>query len=206
MKSFKKLTAALMATTMLFGLTSCAGNSKLGPNKLKAAAKDYGAEEYKDIDDFEDDFESFFDNCNFGDGAYISASGSDLKSAIKSELGDLYYEKSIKDATVFLVNDADYYYFFILNYTFDSEDDAEDFYDDCSFVIDELENLGADSDDGEEDGIVYAVADLDGYDEGFYGVYQSGRNVMVVSGWGDCYEGDIEDLLEDYDIVLPSDL
>lgn len=204
MRNFKKLTATLMAATIVFGLTGCASSSKLGSSKLKEAAKKFGAEEYKDADDFEDDIEGFFAGDDLYDGVYISGSGKDLKSALKDEIGPLYYDKNIKDATVFILNEGDYNFFYILNYSFNSEDEAEDFYDEFEYVFDEYERLSGDVDDGEKDGVTYSVANTIGFDDTFFGVYQSGNSVMIVSGCGD-FDDELEDLIGDYDLVLPAD-
>ncbi len=199
MKNIKKLAAVAMALTMAFNLVGCAGGGKLGESKLKSAAKKFGAEQIKDVDDFED-----LDDDDIEDGVYITASGADLKKSLK-DIDSNFYDKSIKTATIFGYGDDDDEYLYIIAYTFSSKKDAESFFDDITEEYDDVVSIfDADQDDGEEHGINYYIMHADFYSDIYFGAYQSGNNVVVVYAVGDC-EDEIEDVLGVYDVILPED-
>lgn len=210
MKNLKKLTAVALTAAMMLSMTGCAGG-KLAPKTLASSAKKYGAEEYKDADEFADLIE---DGDDLEDGAYITASGKDVKDILKANdvTSDLY-DSSINGATIVVVADKDDDSgAFMFAFSFSSKKDAESFYDDCVEDIEDMEDSGYDfdTDDGEEGGITYYVGTAD---VGFYGVsegvYMSGKTVFVILGVGSDI-GDVNDIFDDiascYDIVLPSEL
>lgn len=210
MKSFKKLTAIALTAVMAFGMAGCTGG-KLSPKTLAASAKDYGAEEYKDADDFSDLME---DGDDLEDGAYITASGKDVKDILKSnDVSEALYDSSITAATIVVVADKEENTgAFLFAFSFSSAKDAEAYYEECVEDIEDMDDSGYDfeSDDGEENGVTYNVAVADA---GFYGVsegvYLSGKTVFVVLGVGSDI-GDCNDIIDDigscYDVVLPSEL
>ncbi|MCQ2503860.1 MAG: hypothetical protein MJ103_01350 [Saccharofermentans sp.] len=197
MKNVKKLAAVAMALTMAFNLVGCAGGGKLGESKLKSAAKKFGAEQIKDVDDFDD-----LEEDDFEDGVYITASGDDLKEFLE-RIDSCYYDKSINTATVFVYLDSSGD-LIIIDYTFSSKKDAEAFFDG---IRDEFEDLSsvlyADHDDGEENGINYCIMH-DSFYEMSGGAYQSNNNVLVVYALDD-FDDEIEDVLGVYDVILPED-
>ena len=206
MKNLKKIAALVLTASMVFSMTGCAGG-KLSAKKLTAAAKKMGAEQYKDMDDFED-----LDEDEIEDGVYITASGKDAKHFLKdNDLTEDFYDDSIKNVTIFAIGEEEDYEVLVLNFTFSSKKDAEDFFDDR---VDEFEdycdNDYAEHDDGEENGISYDVCVIDaGYLGVTAGAYWSGNTVVVVYGVAEDVDDAvdaIDDIASCYDIVLPSEL
>lgn len=154
------------------------------------------------------------DGDDLEDGAYITASGKDVKDILKSnDVTSGIYDKSITAATICVVADKDGGNgVFLMAFSFGSKDDAEAFYEDRAEEFEDLEDSAYDydSDDGEENGITYTVASAEAW--AFYytgGAYLSGKTVFVVIGVAEDLD-DANDIIDDiascYDIVLPSEL
>ena len=125
MKNLKKIAALVLTASMVFSMTGCAGGGKLSAKKLTAAAKKMGAEQYKDMDDFED-----LDEDDVEDGVYITTTGKDAKHFLKdNDLTTDFYDDSIKNVTIFAMGSEEDYEVLVFNFTFASKDDAEDFFD-----------------------------------------------------------------------------
>lgn len=208
MKNLKKIAAVALTAAMVLSMTGCAGG-KLSSSKLKTNIKDYGAEECKEADDLVD----LIEDRDLEDGAYFTGDSDGIKDILKSDNNwglDDFYDKSIKNGTVFaLLNEDDAMAAFVFSFTFSNKKDAEAYYEDVVGDIDDDEDF--DVDDGEEGGVVYTIAELEDY---YYnacaGVYQSGNTVMIIFGvtgddLDDVYDV-VDEIVDGYDIVLPSEV
>lgn len=201
MKNLRTIAAITLTVSAALSLTGCLGGGKLTPAALAKVAKAYGAELYKDPDEFSADLIEKDEAGGFEDGIYISAKDRDVKHAVDDVdfIPDCFYNKSIKESTILALDDKSFCFF--MASTYESEEKAEKAYEAIveytqieladiriSYAADHYDQ---DIDYYEEDGITYTLAYLyvhDAYYSPDYavslGVYQSGNNVFVAYGRG----------------------
>ena len=219
MRKFRSLISIALVASMALSLTGCAGGASFGPKGLAKYAKDFGAELYTDYEDWQDDLNDDEAPKGIEDGLYVNAKGDDVKEAIK-KVDDLseYYEKTMKEATVFIVgNDKSDHEFgtIFISATYDSKDSALDAYED---IADKLEDEDSDYydkhdfDDFEENGVQYSLLMLEDeyWEEYTYkGVYYKGNTVFVALGYGENKKdvlGALDETCEAVGLVSPSEL
>lgn len=232
MKYFTKITSAVMAGVMVLSMSSCSlfGGSKIGPSALVKYAKSVDAAEFEP-----DDFMDLMDDLSGGnpdfddieDGAYVTLEGKDIKTYFKKDTvgtGDtgttLGYDKSMKTASVYYIGEIQdssrRWVAAAISIDFESKEDAENYFEDA---IDQIEDgfeeiksyVHVDTDDGEEDGINYFIANCDfsisdiGICEG---IYQQGNAVLFILG---CdlgtseADGVVEEICEAMNVIDPSE-
>lgn len=229
MKGFTKIVSALMASAMLISAAGCNlfGGSKIGPSALANYAKGQDADFYDDADDFfdlVDDLNGDADNIKkIKNGVYVTLEGKDLKSFFKaSRIGgtagsSFSYDKSMVSGTVYYIgakkNDKQWA-LMSFSLEFETEEDAEDYFDDsidqCETGIRQLGlSLDTDEDDGEENGISYYIANATSSSQGIYeGIYRDGKNVLFLLAadvGGKDASKTIEAICEEFGIISPKD-
>lgn len=132
-----KILAFAVASSALLNMTGCFfKQNKIGPAAVEKYAKKYGAEMYKDASDFAYKYKGLFgDYYLICDGICIRVKGDDVKKAV-DYAGDLsdYYDKDIKEATVFTIGDSDDDYGYTahvvaMSAVFEDESQAESYYE-----------------------------------------------------------------------------
>lgn len=208
----------ILACAMALSLTACFGGGKLSPSKLAKAAKAVGAEEMEadDLVDEVDDMDTE-DLDDYTDGIYTTGKADDIKKALKSVD---FYEKGLKEATIFFSGDYDKKSYsstrcLVLSFVFDDKEDSQDYYDD---MADDLEDRAEEYEDyydkcefeSDEDGYEYAILT---YGEkkaatNNMGIYHDGKTILIVyetgSGSKDL-SGMADSICEEMGIKAPSE-
>ena len=198
MKKYRGIISIAIVASIVFSFAGCSlGGAKFGPSALAKYAKDYGADLYEDGEDFHDGVEYMDDTGDLEDGVYIHAEGDDIRDAMEQTfiIGG-FYDSSVKEATVFVVGDYGNTVCTFVSEVFESEDDAQDMYDELV-------------EDFEEGGMVYTLINADSqYTHCSYGAYLKGDTLFIVFCYGD--ERDInnyvDDVCEALDVMAPSEL
>ena len=214
MKKIRSVISVAVIASMALCLAGCSlGGVKFGPSALAKYAKDYGADLYEDGGDFYDGVEYMDDTGDLEGGVYIHAEGDDIRDAMEQTfiIGG-FYDSSVKEATVFVVGDYGNTVCTFVSEVFESEDDAQDMYDELVEDFEEVKDYSgedAEMDSFEEGGMVYTLINADSqYTHCSYGAYLNGDTLFIVFCYGD--ERDInnyvEDVCEALDVMAPSEL
>ena len=214
MKKYRGIISIAIVASIVFSFAGCSlGGAKFGPSALAKYAKDYGADLYEDGEDFHDEVEYMDDTGDLEDGVYIHAEGDDIRDAMEQTfiIGG-FYDSSVKEATVFVVGDYGNTVCTFVSEVFESEDDAQDMYDELVEDFEEVKDYSgedAQMDSFEEGGMVYTLINADSqYTHCSYGAYLNGDTLFIVFCYGD--ERDInnyvEDVCEALDVMAPSEL
>jgi len=120
---------------------------------------------YENGEDFHDGVEYMDDTGDFEDGVYIHAEGDDTRDAMEQTfiIGG-FYDSSVKEATVFAVGDYGNTVCTFVSEVFESEDDAQDMYDELVEDFEEVKDYSgedAEMDSFEEGGMVYTLINAD---------------------------------------------
>ncbi|MBR6484700.1 MAG: hypothetical protein IKT14_06735 [Clostridiales bacterium] len=224
MKKIKTIIAGTLVASMLFAATACSlGGAKFGPSKLAAYCKGEGAELYEDADDWEDDLDDLYDNFKIiKDGIYVHVKGDDVKDYLKGTATDMFYDKAVKEATVYIIGNeksGDTTVVMAAALTFDNKDDALDFYEDgADGMEDDYKDdkdynwYDVDFDTFEEGSMQYALffeEDTDWEDTTVGGIYLQGTTVFFIIGKGDSKKdvnGYVDDICDGLGLVPPSEL
>ena len=214
MKKIRSVISVAVIASMALCLAGCSlGGVKFGPPALAKYAKDYGADLYEDGGDFHDEVEYMDDTGDLEDGVYIHAEGDEIRDAMKQTfiIGG-FYDSSVKEATVFVVGDYGNTVCTFVSEVFESEDDAQDMYDELVEDFEEVKDYSgedAEMDSFEEGGMVYTIINADSqYTHCSYGAYLKDNTLFIVFCTGD--EKDInnyaDDVCEALDVMAPSEL
>ena len=214
MKKYRGIISIVIVASIVFSFAGCSlGGTKFGPSALAKYAKDYGADLYEDGEDFHDGVEYMDDTGDLEDGVYIHAEGDDIRDAMEQTfiIGG-FYDSSVKEATVFVVGDYGNTVCTFVSEVFESEDDAQDMYDELVEDFEEVKDYSgedAEMDSFEEGGMVYTLINADSqYTHCSYGAYLKGDTLFIVFCYGD--ERDInnyvDDVCEALDVMAPSEL
>jgi len=238
MKKFKEFTSVVLTGAMVLSMTGCAflSSSRIGPRSIAKYAQDQGSDCYE-----QDDFMDMLDELNeqeqdeddsssglkkLKNGVYIELDSKGLKTYFKkSEVGEtarssFEYDKSMTSGTVYYLGgekNNKRWALQVFSIEFETEDDAEDYFDEATESIEEGFNalgtyMTTDTDDGEEDdGISYfaASAVYSGTASIYEAIYRDGKNVMVVLSadvGGSSGEDAIEDFCEAMNVTSPTDI
>ncbi len=195
MKKYKVIPAILVIVSILCSSCSVFSKNRISTNNFSNMLKNEGYE-LVEIDDLIDGCEDFYQGHNIDrdieTGAYAMADDkNDIKDVFRDSNGGTNfvalwgeYDKSMQSlcwyvqcqnerTTGYMVN--------IVSIEFDSEDSAEAYFGDLD---DKLNHDDIEYDDGEEEGINYLIAKLDNSDDhtSYYGAYQCGEYVLVITG------------------------
>lgn len=225
MKKIKTIIAGTLIASMLFSATACSlGGAKFGPSKLAAYAKDQGAELYEDSDDWEDDLGDLYSDFKIvKDGIYVHVKGDDVKEFLKGpSVTSEFYDKTVKDATVYIIGnqkDDSPNIAVAAALTFETKDDALDFYEDGADGMEDNYKddkdyswYDVDFDTFEEGNTQYALffeEDTDWGDTTVGGIYLQGNTVFFIMGYGSSKKnvnGYVDDICEGVGVVAPSEL
>ena len=230
MKKLTKIGSVLMTGAMLVSAAGCNlfGGSKIGPAALASFADNEGSERYDDADDFIDLIQDLNDNESsikkLKNGVHATLEGKDLKNFFKNSLigGTSYtsfsYDKTMTQATVYYIggqkNDKKWA-FSALSIQFEDAEAAEEYYDDS---VDSIETgfdtltryMDGDTDDGEEGGIAYFIAEASNSSSGVYeGIYRDGNTVLfIISADINGKDGSktLDSFCETFTIISPKDI
>lgn len=200
MKTLKRLTCAVLAATMIFGLTAC--KAKDFDHKMFADfCEDQDFEEYDDIDDFFEDYGKIISFRAEDEGVYMYATRGDAQDFYDRILNRFkdYPTYDVSEATLFAYSDKDQLTIGYL-FTFEETKEAEKLFKKYS------RQFADEGESGEEKGYSYSIETGDGPSgkDTLTGVYLKGNTVLIVRSI--TKDSDlVEDMCETFKVISPTE-
>ena len=192
MKSVKKTICFLTVAAMLLGMSGCKHEKHLTHERMCEVAEELDIDDYRDYDDLLESISYYI-----GSG-YYSDDGRDAQKMYDVVINrfNIYDSYDIEETTtIFYSDDDDNEICLIYLLTFESQDDAEDFFDDYA----------DDMDIEEDNGYTYAISTggTDSRSTAEAGYWED-NSVLVIKEIGDdtCFA---EDFCESMNLVSPVD-
>ncbi len=230
MRAFSKIISAALIASMTLSVAGCSGSKGITPEAIRSVAADADAIEYDNVDDFTELMQDMNDKKSSAieeleNGVVVTATGKDIKKLINdssslSGTDSMIYKRSMEEMSYYFVGNvskgSQASLFCIISYSFDDEDDAEDYYDtQVSSLEQHSDRSGSDAnyfdiagEDGTEDGIDYYVTEYKIKDEYrdllgensvamYAGSYLDGKCVMYYVAIDMGTSSDCADMLDD---------
>ena len=200
MKTLKKITCAVLALTMVIGLTACSSKG-FDHKKMVEFSEDQDFDEMDDSDEYVKEYGVLTAGRSKSDGIYISCTGSDAQDVydtVLNRFGD-FKSYDVDEATsLFYANKEGYCMAFV--FTLEDPKDAEKLFKKYSKRF---------ADDGEEEkgkGYTYVIDSGNGTKdrESFCGVYLKSNTVIIIRAMTSDSDT-IDELCKKYNIISPTE-
>ena len=200
MKTLKRLTCAVLAAAMIFGLTACKAK-EFDHKTLSDFCEEQDFEEYDEYDDFFEEYGKIISFRAEEEGVYMYATKGDAQDLYDDVLNRFkdFPDYDVSEATLFAYTDMDQLCIGYL-FTFEETKEAEKLFKKFSKIY------ADDGESGEEKGYSYSIEDGETTSgrEMLTGVYLKGNTVLIIRSMGG--DSDLaDDMCETFKVISPSE-
>lgn len=200
MKTIKRLTCAILAAAMIFGLTACKAK-EFDHKKLSDFCEEQDFEEYDEYDDFFEEYGKIISFRAEDEGIYMYATKGDAQDLYDDVLNRFkdFPDYDVSEATLFSYGSKEQLTVGYL-FTFEETKEAEKLFKKYS------RGFADDGESGEEKGYSYSIEAGDGPSgkDTLTGVYLKGNTVLIIRYMGK--DSDlVEDMCETFKVISPTE-